>query len=112
MSVTLVKSHAVNTKSAGKKLSNDPRLISYKIQSSKGVTLASDGELQTLVELLMMQTAKIAESIGHDVAASPMRVLKIVSGYYHAFYLQDESVRIGAIAEKSMSLEDFKSLAL
>ncbi|MGB0371894.1 MAG: hypothetical protein ACPGN3_11200 [Opitutales bacterium] len=109
MSPSLLKSSST-LKSIGKQLSADSRLVSYRVHSSKGSAIASDGELQTLVELLIMQISRVADTIGAEFDGSRTRCLKVSSGYYHAFYYQNSDLKIGAIAEKSMSLADFKKL--
>lgn len=59
---------------------------------------------------MMMQTAKVADSIGALLDDSSVRFLQISSGYYNAYFYQNADVKVGAIAEKAMSLGEFKEL--
>ncbi|MEM7672861.1 MAG: hypothetical protein AAF212_05925 [Verrucomicrobiota bacterium] len=111
MSPSFLK-HSNTLKSIGKQLNGEPRLVSYRIYSSKGTNIASDGELQTLVELLIKQISKVSDSIGQELDGSRTRCMQVSSGYYHAFYYQNSEYTIGAITEKSMSLNDFKRLVV
>lgn len=97
-------------KSISKQLDGEERLVSYRVHSLKASTVNSEGDLQTLLEMLMMQVAKSADTLGKGLDDSHVRFLCIRSGYYTAFLYQNSELRIGAIAEESMTLEQFKRL--
>ena len=48
---------------------------------------------------MMTQTAKIAYSSGTELVYSAVRFLQISSGYYDAYFYQNNDVKVGAIAE-------------
>ena len=100
----------LDTRTTAHLLDEDRRVISYVITDHVGNIMVSGGDLQTLVELLVQQTAAVVDEMGQALFDSDSKYFRLLSSYYSAFFLRNEGTRIGIIADNEVNAEDILKL--
>ena len=100
----------LDTRTTAHLLDEDRRVISYVITDHVGNIMVSGGDLQTLVELLVQQTAAVVDEMGQALLDSDSKYFRLLSSYYSAFFLRNEGTRIGIIADNEVNAEDILKL--